>query len=291
MSLLLHPRLAPVRRIAGAYAPPRMALKRGADRAIDTLGAALGRTAHIDALADAAAPVDVVVTGIYVTGAARFPQIVEAIAHTRHRVRFALGTMAAQPAAGLEDVTVVSGLTAGKFPNVDAALAADSGPPARWTIVIDSDVRLPERFLDRFVALAEAFDLAIAGPALTLRSYFSHPLTRRRPGSLVRETRFVEIGPVTAFRDDAAALLLPFTGESGMGWGLDWHWPAVAAEHGLKMGVVDATPIGHEDAPFGTNYSTESALREAAARGAGSSISRDDALRTVATHRRLPAAH
>ena len=51
----------------------------------------------------------------------------------------------------------------------------------------------------------------------------------------MRETRFVEIGPVTAFGRAAAAELLPFP-ELRYGWGLDLHWAAVAAERGWRLG-------------------------------------------------------
>jgi hypothetical protein len=208
---------------------------------------------------------------------------------SKHRVLPALGTMARSPATALADVTVATGLAGGKFPNANATLAAVGAPAARWTMLIDSDVTLPPRFFDRFVALAEAFDLAVAQPALTLRSYHSHAITRRRPWALVRETRFVEIGPLTAFRDDAAALLLPFDDGVGMGWGLDLHWPAIAREKGLRMGVVDATPIGHEQEPFGTHYSAADAERAAAAwLSDRPSMARSEAQRVLATHVKVP---
>jgi hypothetical protein len=184
---------------------------------------------------------------------------------------------------------VATGLSGGKFPNVNAIVAAAEAPAQRWTVLIDSDVTLPPRFFDNFVALAEAFDLAIAQPALTWRSYHSHDITRRRPWALARETRFVEIGPLTAFREDAAGLLLPFDNAVGMGWGLDLHWPAVAREHGLRMGIVDATPVGHEQEPFGTRYSAADAQREAGAWLAGRArVGRSEAQQVLATHVRLP---
>ena len=55
------------------------------------------------------------------------------------------------------------------------------------------------RFLDRFVGLCERFGLDLAQPAQSQRSHSAWRVTRRRPASLVRETRFVEIGPLTAF--------------------------------------------------------------------------------------------
>ena len=88
-------------------------------------------------------------------------------------------------------------------------------------------------------------------------------MTRRRPASLVRETRFVEIGPLTAFGRRAAEELLPFP-DLRFGWGLDLHWAALAAERGWRLGVVDATPVRHEAATVGSSYETADAQAEAA---------------------------
>ena len=79
----------------------------------------------------------------------------------------------------------------------------------------------------------------------------------------MRETRFVEIGPLTAFGRRAAAELLPFP-ELRFGWGLDLHWAALAAERGWRLGVVDATPVRHESATVGSTYPRAEAEAEAA---------------------------
>jgi hypothetical protein len=138
---------------------------------------------------------------------------------------------------------------------------AETGPD--WLLVVDDDVRLPSAFLDRFVAVCEAFRLDLAQPAQTLRSHSAWKVTRRRPASLVRETRFVEIGPVTAFGRQAAAELLPFP-ELRYGWGLDLHWAALAGQRGWRLGVVDALPVRHESSLVGAAYSREDAQSEAA---------------------------
>jgi hypothetical protein len=129
--------------------------------------------------------------------------------------------------------------------------------------VVDDDVRLPHTFVDRFVGVCEAFELDLAQPAQTLRSHSAWKVTRRRPASLVRETRFVEIGPVTAFGRAASAELLPFP-ELRYGWGLDLHWAAVAAERGWRLGVVDALPVRHELGVVAATYAREDAVDEAA---------------------------
>jgi hypothetical protein len=77
----------------------------------------------------------------------------------------------------------------------------------------------------------------------------------------VRETRYVEIGPVTAFSREVAAELIPFP-DLRFGWGLDLHWGAVARERGWRLGVVDALPVRHDAAPVATDYPRAEAVRE-----------------------------
>ena len=80
----------------------------------------------------------------------------------------------------------------------------------------------------------------------------------------MRETSFVEIGPVTAFARSHLPALLPFP-QLRMGWGLDVHWAALAREHGWRCGVIDAVAIRHRAAPAADAYSREAAVAEARA--------------------------
>jgi hypothetical protein len=210
----------------------------------------------------------------------------------RHEVTLALGAVkAAEP--GLAEHTVAEGLGGGKFANLNrvlGAVAEGGSAPAPldfdWILALDDDLVLPPRFLDRFVALCERFALDLAQPAQTLRSHAAWRVTRRRPASLVRETRFVEIGPLTAFGRRAAAELLPFP-ELRFGWGLDLHWAALAEERGWRLGIVDATPVRHESATVGSAYPRAEA--EAEATGFLSSrphLPASRASEVVAVHRR-----
>ena len=126
----------------------------------------------------------------------------------------------------------------GKFENLNRLLAEGAGgSPVQerdWLLVIDDDIQLPRGFLDRLLFLCERFELQLAQPAHRLSSHAAWQVTRRRPGSVVRETEFVEIGPVTAFARATFQTLLPFP-ELRMGWGLDAHWAALAREHGWRL--------------------------------------------------------
>jgi GT2 family glycosyltransferase len=174
----------------------------------------------------------------------------------------------------------------GKFQNLNLLL--ERHPPGEhdWLLLVDDDIELPSHFLDRFVFLAERYSLDLAQPAHRLASHAAWQVTRRRARSVVRETRFVEIGPLTAFSRSTFSTLLPFP-DLRMGWGLDLHWAALAREHSLRCGVIDATPIAHRAAPAASAYSRDQALSEARSFLAHHPYLRAaEAQQTLATHRR-----
>jgi len=174
----------------------------------------------------------------------------------------------------------------GKFENLNVLLAAHSLEGRDWLLVLDDDVALPRDFLDQFLFLAERFQLKLAQPAHRRRSHAAWRVTRRRAGSVARETRFVEIGPVCAFHRDTFETLLPYP-QLRAGWGLDAHWAAIAREHGWRIGVVDATPIRHVMRPIADAYRRADAMAEAQAFLAGRPyVTAAEAQRTLATHTR-----
>ncbi len=123
----------------------------------------------------------------------------------------------------------------GKFENLNLLLERRPADGFDWLLAVDDDVALPRGFLDGFVFLAERFDLAMAQPAHRWRSHAAWNVTRRRPFSLVRETAFVEIGPLCALRLRHFETLLPFP-PLRFGWGLDAHWSALARVPRLAPG-------------------------------------------------------
>jgi hypothetical protein len=173
----------------------------------------------------------------------------------------------------------------GKFENLNRLLDEHPADGHDWLIVLDDDVELPRGFLDRFLFLCERFSLSLAQPAHRLRSHAAWPVTRRRAASVVRETAFVEIGPVTAFAANTFPVLLPFP-ELRMGWGLDVHWAALAREHAWRCGIVDAVSIRHLIAPAASAYGREQAVAEARAFLAERPyLNAGEADRTLTTHR------
>lgn len=174
----------------------------------------------------------------------------------------------------------------GKFENLNALVDAHPLDGRDWLLVLDDDVALPHGFLDAFLFLAERFDLRLAQPAHRRRSHAAWRVTRRRGGSVARETGFVEIGPVCAFHRSTFETLLPFPALRA-GWGLDSHWAALARERGWRIGVVDATPIRHALRPIADDYRHADAMAEGRAFLAGRPyVTAQEAQRTLAAHRR-----
>jgi hypothetical protein len=173
----------------------------------------------------------------------------------------------------------------GKFENLNALLATHPAHGHDWLLVLDDDVALPGGFLDAFVFLCERFGLKLAQPAHRNRSHAAFQITRRRAGSVARETAFVEIGPLSAFHANVFERLLPFP-PLRAGWGLDLHWSAVAAASGWPIGVIDATPIRHGLRQIASSYDRESAVEEARAFLADRPYTTAaDAQRTLRSHR------
>jgi len=247
--------------------PWRRAKRTAGELAYSALDTLAGTRRRVSRLARNTPRRDVLVVGVYRAGSS-MPDALQALHSERHDVRIALGAIGAGEPS-LRGETVATDLTGGKFENLNRVREAVAGGEtaagggADWLLVVDDDVLLPAAFLDRFVAVCEAFGLDLAQPAQTLRSHSAWKVTRRRPASLVRETRFVEIGPVTAFSRRAAAELLPFP-ELRYGWGLDLHWAAIADQRGWRLGVVDALPVRHESGLVAAAYPREEAEAEAA---------------------------
>lgn len=253
----------------GFTGPRRQPAMRALDRVLDLELRARRVPATLDRLAEAVPRRAVLALGVYRDAP---PAGLET---TRHSVTREFGRLGD------------GGLSGGKFENLNRLLAAAAPHDHDWLLVVDDDVVLPELFLDRLLGLCERLDLALAQPAQTLASHAAWPVTRRRPASLARETRFVEIGPVTAIRRDAAAALTPFP-ELRFGWGLDLHWAALAREHDWRLGVLDSLPVRHEQGGVASGYGHAEAVEEARRFLSDRPfLPAAEANATLATHRRL----
>jgi hypothetical protein len=262
---------------------------RIADRAADAVALLRRDGPRIDAgAARTPAGGEVLVLGIYAPDhAAAMARSVAELRAGRRSVRVALAALGAADDRLRGDTLLVERAGTGKFENLNALLAQAPVGVADWVLVVDDDVELPRRFLDRFLTVAERFGFGLAQPALRHTSHAAWSHLRRAPGCIARSTRMVEIGPVTAFSRVVAAELLPFPALE-MGWGLDSHWGAVAIERGWRLGVVDATPIRHESRVTASSYDRSAAIRELQRFLEGKPhLDRETAAQVLECHRRI----
>lgn len=138
-----------------------------------------------------------------------------------------------------------------RLTKINAALAARAAP-FDWLVIADEDVTVGAAFLDCFLVAAEAAGLVLAQPAHRIHSHASYAVTQRVARSVVRLTRFVEVGPIVAVHRSILPQIAPFP-ETMWGWGVDFLWADAARREGWRIGVVDAAPFEHLRA-MGTDY-------------------------------------
>jgi hypothetical protein len=144
-----------------------------------------------------------------------------------------------------------------KFVVINRLLGQSDTRAFDYIVVCDDDIHCARGFLGAFLRYQAAYDLAVAQPARTWTSHFDHAFALRRPWWRVRETRFVECGPLVSFRCDAVQALMPFAHPEQL-WGLDLVWPLALEREGLRMGIVDAVPVDHGLRPQAAAYSKKS---------------------------------
>jgi hypothetical protein len=143
----------------------------------------------------------------------------------------------------LRSWTVGSGPGA-RMPLLDRMVRGAPPRPDDYVLLADDDVALVGSGLSRFVSLAHASRLDLAMPAHEAGSHWTFRVTCQRPFSTVRRTRFVEVGPLLLLSPRAFSRVYPFPVTARMGWGLDVRWSSMASD-GMRLGVVDATPMRH----------------------------------------------
>jgi len=133
---------------------------------------------------------------------------------------------------------------------------------ADLVLFIDDDVRLGPRFISTYVSIVTTLGAAVAQPALTANSHYSHSITLQRPGCWARLTDFVESGPVVSMTREFLDLVAPFPESNRMGWGLDVQSSAIAQAHGFRMAIVDTCPVEHTFRPVGAHYDRAEAWKD-----------------------------
>lgn len=117
----------------------------------------------------------------------------------------------------------------------------------------DDDLAATAPDINRMFALCAKYTLDLAQPALAWDSYFSHLVTLRNAGLLLRRTNFVEVmAPV--FSAAMLRRVLPTFTATRTGWGLDHIWPRYATDPANGVAIIDAVTVRHTRPIGGPNY-------------------------------------
>lgn len=115
----------------------------------------------------------------------------------------------------------------------------------------DEDLSTNATNISRMFNLFSDYNLMMAQPALTRDSYYSHNITLKREGTILRYTNFVEVmAPI--FSMEALKKCYSTFSKSVSGWGLDFIWPKALGYPSDKIAIIDETPIKHTR-PIGVN--------------------------------------
>jgi len=131
-----------------------------------------------------------------------------------------------------------------KFPNL---LAAVRERPELWerydaVLVLDDDIRIGARAINRLFRLRARHDLWVLQPAFHPRGKISVPITRRRRTSVLRLTDFVEV-TCPLFRRDKLDAFLRVYDPALVGYGVClWYSHFLRLGPERKGAIVDAVP-------------------------------------------------
>lgn len=123
----------------------------------------------------------------------------------------------------------------------------------------DDDLAIDQVAISNMFATMAELQLALAQPALSWASHFSHPVTMHCPSFRVRMTNFVEI-MAPCFDRRFLDTCLPTFKETLSGWGLDWLWPRLLPHDSLQCAIIDLATATHTRPVGGPSYDK---LREA----------------------------
>jgi hypothetical protein len=138
----------------------------------------------------------------------------------------------------------------------------------------DDDIATSAQDVNRLFALCQHYGLAVAQPALSGDSYFSHPLFLRCAGFRLRYTNYIEV-MVPCLSRKVLQKALPLFADTASGFGLDYIWCRWPETGAFRAAVLDEVAVRHTR-PVGR------VLREAiAVRGGPSSEAEEAHLRAA----------
>ncbi len=109
----------------------------------------------------------------------------------------------------------------------------------RAIMVMDDDVIISPRHIERLFHLRDEYDLWVLQPAFRARGKISHSITRVYPLSFFRHVNFVET-TCPLFRRDKLDEFMQVYDPSLVAWGVDWWYMAALGDVRGRAAVVDS---------------------------------------------------
>jgi hypothetical protein len=119
----------------------------------------------------------------------------------------------------------------------------------------DDDLAITQTAISTLFEVTASRDLALTQPALSWSSFYSHPVTIRRPSFQLRLTDFVE-NMAPCFTRDSLGTCLPTMGQNLSGWGLGAVWPTLLGGGSSRVAIIDDVTVTHTRPVGGPNYAT-----------------------------------
>jgi len=113
-----------------------------------------------------------------------------------------------------------------------------------WVVLVDDDVLFVKGNLNRTINVMERAELSLAQPSQSIIGWWTSLFNVGRPLVIARDTNFVEQGPLFIVDPSFAEVILPFSDESDMGWGIEAQWYR-AKEGRFRIGIIDDCRIVH----------------------------------------------
>ena len=143
----------------------------------------------------------------------------------------------------LADLTVGSG-PGGRFDNLNLLYEARPVAEGSWLAVADDDVAFVRGDVIELIQMMRKAGLNLAQPGQSLLGWWTVCASLSRPFSIVRDTNFVEVGPLFVADPQFAKEILPFPRNTGMGWGVEADWYRIKLNR-YRIGVIDACRLLH----------------------------------------------
>lgn len=119
-------------------------------------------------------------------------------------------------------------------------------------MVMDDDIIIDAAAISRLFELRDRFDLWLLQPAFDANGKISHPITKAKPGLLLRYVNFVEV-TCPLFKKEKLDRFMSVYDPALVGWGIDWWFlHSLGPNLDSKVAIIDdITCVNPHDAAKG----------------------------------------